>query len=83
MPHTPPQERELEKLFKTMQLDVAMSHNLSSAYLPKLKNTTLALLNRIIDELESNPNEDGSQSPNLQHWIERKKSQIKRKFNLS
>ena len=28
---------------------------------------------RIIDELESNPNEDGSVSPNIQHFIEKNK----------
>ena len=34
----------------------------------------------IINELESNPNEDGSISPNLQHFIENKQSQLKKKF---
>ena len=34
----------------------------------------------IIAELESNPNEDGSISPNIQHWIEQKQLQLKKKF---
>ena len=34
----------------------------------------------IISELESNPNEDGSISPNIQHWIEKKQTQLKSKF---
>lgn len=32
----------------------------------------------IISELDSNPNQDGSVSPNIQHWIEQKRFQIKR-----
>jgi uncharacterized protein (DUF2336 family) len=31
----------------------------------------------IIRNLESNPNEDGSISPNIQHWIERKQAQLR------
>ena len=38
---------------------------------------------RIINELESNPNEDGSQSPNIQHWIEMKQLQLKTKYFLT
>ena len=38
------------------------------------------LVKEIINELTSNPNEDGSQSPNIQHFIEKKQSQIRRKF---
>jgi len=34
----------------------------------------------IINELESNPNEDGSTSPNIQHWIEKKQSQLRKKM---
>ena len=34
----------------------------------------------IINELESNPNEDGSISPNIQHWIEQKQIQLRNKF---
>lgn len=35
------------------------------------------IVNDIINELESNPNSDGTISPNLQHWIEAKQSQLK------
>ena len=35
---------------------------------------------KLINELESNPNEDGSISPNIQHWIESKQRQL-RKIN--
>ena len=38
------------------------------------------LIKEIIDELESNPNEDGSISPNIQHFIEKKQQQLRRKF---
>jgi hypothetical protein len=34
----------------------------------------------IINDLESNPNQDGSISPNIQHWIEQKQAQLKRKY---
>lgn len=34
----------------------------------------------IINELGSNPNEDGSVSPNIQHWIEAKTAQLKRMY---
>jgi len=34
----------------------------------------------IINELESNPNPDGSINPNIQHWIEKKQIQLKQKF---
>ena len=36
---------------------------------------------RIIDELESNPNEDGSVSPNIQHFIEKKQTQLRKIIN--
>jgi len=36
----------------------------------------------IIRELESNPNEDGSISPNIQHWIERKQAQLRKLDSL-
>lgn len=39
-------------------------------------------IEKIIDELETNPNEDGSVSPNLQHWIERKKIQLRKLLAL-
>jgi hypothetical protein len=38
------------------------------------------LVKEIINELGSNPNPDGSRSPNLQHWIEAKQIQLKKKF---
>lgn len=38
------------------------------------------LVEEIINELESNPNSDGSISPNIPHWIERKKAQLKAKY---
>lgn len=37
----------------------------------------------IINELESNPNEDDSISPNIQHWIEQKKIQLRKKYRLN
>ena len=39
-----------------------------------------SLVEEIINELESNPNKDGSISPNIQHFIEQKKSQLRKKF---
>lgn len=38
------------------------------------------LVGEIINELENNPNEDGSISPNIMHWIEKKQSQLRRKY---
>jgi len=38
------------------------------------------LIKQIINELESNPNSDGSVSPNIQHWIEQKQAQLRRIF---
>lgn len=34
----------------------------------------------IIGELDSNPNQDGSVSPNIQHWIEQKRFQLNRMY---
>ena len=39
-----------------------------------------AVREEIINELESNPNSDGSISPNIQHWIEKKQAQLRQKF---
>lgn len=39
------------------------------------------LVEEIINELESNPNEDGSISPNIQHWIEHKQTQLRKIIN--
>ena len=35
------------------------------------------IIDLFVNELESNPNEDGSTSPNIQHWIEKKQSQLR------
>lgn len=37
-------------------------------------------IEQIINDLESNPNEDGSESPNIMHWIEQKQAQLRRKY---
>ena len=34
----------------------------------------------VIAELETNPNPDGSISPNIQHWIEMKQTQLRNKY---
>lgn len=41
------------------------------------------LVSELINELESNPNEDGSTSPNLQHWIEKKQSQLRKLYKIN
>lgn len=38
------------------------------------------LIEEIINDLETNPNADGTTSPNIQHWIEQKQIQLKRKY---
>ena len=47
---------------------------------PILKSFLLHAYNlgieKAVDELGSNPNEDGSISPNIQHWIEQKQAQL-------
>ena len=43
--------------------------------LQKVREDTIK---EIIDKLELNPNEDGSISPNIQHWIEKKQSQLRK-----
>jgi len=49
-----------------------------------MKNTKVEkIIIEIINELESNPNPDGSISPNIHHWIEQKQAQLKRKFLTS
>ena len=37
----------------------------------------------IVEGLESNPNEDGSISPNIQHWIEQKQIQLRKLYQLT
>ena len=50
----------------------------SQAEVDRLINVrTKDLLQSVIDNLGSNPNEDGSQSPNIQHWIEQKQIQLR------
>jgi hypothetical protein len=49
-------------------------------WLAKFTTLQKELIEEIINELESNPNPDGSQSPNIQHWIERKQSQLRNKL---
>lgn len=53
----------------------------------RTKNIVRSALNaqreEIINELGSNPNDDGSISPNIQHWIEHKQMQLRKKFLLS
>ena len=39
-------------------------------------------IKKIINELGSNPNEDGTPSPNIQHWIEKKQIQLKNFYHL-
>ncbi len=41
------------------------------------------MLEMVIDELESNPNKDGSVSPSIQHWIERKQMQFRKLLALN
>ena len=41
-------------------------------------SSQLSLLEEMIKDLENNPNEDGSTSPNIQHWIEQKQIQWRR-----
>ena len=46
-----------------------------------ITNSQLAVIEEVINELESNPNEDGSISPNIQHFIEKKQSQLRKIIN--
>lgn len=39
-----------------------------------------AAVQEIIGNLETNPNPDGSVSPNLQHWIEMKQIELRGKY---
>ena len=41
------------------------------------KISTKKIIDLFVNELEFNPNEDGSASPNIQHWIEKKQSQLR------
>jgi len=43
-------------------------------------SATKQAVEKIINELEINPNPDGSISPNIQHWIEAKQIQLRAKF---
>ena len=59
--------------------------NILEVYFPsnyendKIADQILALFKQeIINELESNPNPDGSISPNIQHWIEAKQAQLRK-----
>ena len=46
-----------------------------------ITQSQLAVIEEVINELESNPNEDGSISPNIQHWIEHKQTQLRKIIN--
>lgn len=43
-----------------------------------LTNLFTVMVKEIINELESNPNEDGSATFNVPHWIEKKQSQLRK-----
>jgi hypothetical protein len=55
-------------------------------WLEKFTTLQKEMMEDVVAELETNPNPDGSISPNIQHWIERKQSQIrqnlKEKYNI-
>lgn len=53
---------------------------LKSFIASSLRTLSEMMVKEIVNELESNPNEDGSASPNIMHFIEKKQSQIKSKF---
>jgi len=40
------------------------------------------VIKKFIDYLELNPNEDGSTSPNIPHWIEKKQSQLRKLLSI-
>ena len=46
-----------------------------------ITQSQLAVIEEVINELESNPNEDGSISPNIQHFIEKKQTQLRKIIN--
>jgi hypothetical protein len=70
---------ELENKFKVARIrreeidEIVMEKFISEL----ISSYTKDLLQAFIDDLGSNPNEDGSQSPNIQHWIEQKQIQLK------
>jgi hypothetical protein len=41
---------------------------------------SIKIIRRLIEDLETNPNSDGSQSPNIPHWIESKQQQLRDKW---
>ncbi|MBI4092181.1 MAG: hypothetical protein HY427_03195 [Candidatus Levybacteria bacterium] len=55
---------------------------ISNIIFQALTEYSIATAEQIIQELETNPNEDGSVSPNIQHWIEKKQSQLRKLFNI-
>lgn len=78
-------EKEFDKSFGYLE-DVCIS-NTGARYgytsinpIEEIKDFINQLLQELIDTLDTNPNPDGSESPNLQHWIERKKSELRDKY---
>ena len=59
---------------RVFALDLKSSVPLMNGFASKLQ----ALATEMINELKSNPNPDGSESPNIQHWVERKQTQLKK-----
>jgi len=59
---------------RVFALDLKSSVPLMNWFASKLQ----ALATEMINELKSNPNPDGSESPNIQHWVERKQTQLKK-----
>jgi len=45
-----------------------------------MRNLLKSEREKLINDLESNPNPDGSISPNIQHWIEKKQFQLRNKI---
>lgn len=79
-PHTPftnlteRLDREAREQMFYQYLQVAGYHKEFESHLHERDKEIIRF---VINELESNPNEDGSISPNIQHWIERKQIQLR------
>lgn len=76
-------KKKFDEKFSSLSLKVGTDSNNERFLIGtanEIKKFIGDLIGKVIDDLEENPNLDGSQSPNIPHWIEAKKKQLRDKY---
>jgi len=68
----------IEKIAEEVEVGMGMGGLSCGVYLEITIEVAKRYAELIVRELESNPNKDGSISPNIQHWVEQKQEQLRK-----